>query len=147
MSQVNFHFLHRQFVLKNRKELKVFISTIFKKKKRNLVRLQVIFCSDAFLLDINQQFLQHDYYTDVITFNLGTEDSIDAEIYISIDRVKDNAQSLGKSFKEEIHRVIFHGALHLCGYKDKLKRDKEEMRREENRLLDLYFNTNQHRST
>lgn len=147
MSQVKFHFHHQQFVLKNRRALKAFISAVFKEKKQNLTRLQIVFCSDTFLLDINQQFLQHDYYTDVITFNLGTKNSIEGEIYISVDRVKDNAESLEKSFKEEIHRVIFHGVLHLCGYKDKLKKDKEEMSGEENRLLDLYFKTNNYRST
>jgi rRNA maturation RNase YbeY len=87
-----------------------------------------IFTSDKRLLEINRQFLQHDYYTDIITFDLSDSKSTKAEVYISIDRVKENTRIHGTSFKSELHRVIFHGVLHLCGYKDKTKKEKEEMR-------------------
>jgi len=90
------------------------------------------------LLEINQQFLNHDFYTDIITFDLSEKDSTQAEIYISIDRVKDNAKSLGTSFKSEIHRVIFHGALHLCGYKDKPGVEQVKMRQKEEFYLSKY---------
>jgi rRNA maturation RNase YbeY len=84
--------------------------------------------------------LQHNYYTDIITFDLSeTSVLITGEIYISTDRVRDNAIKLGVSFKEEIHRVIFHGALHLCGYKDKTPRHVREMRAAEDSYLELYF--------
>ncbi len=147
MPVINFYFSYRQFALKNRKELKLFISDTFKAERKNAVSLQYIFCSDAYLLAINRQYLQHDYYTDIITFNLGTEKNIEGEIYVSIERVRENAQLMQTSFKEELHRVIFHGILHLCGHKDKLKSEKEEMRRKEDRLLQLYFNNNKNRST
>ncbi|HRN55423.1 MAG TPA: rRNA maturation RNase YbeY [Agriterribacter sp.] len=140
MPLINFHFPYRQFALKNRKALQLFISSTFKAERKKLVSLQCIFCSDASLLTINRQYLQHDYYTDIITFNLGTETAIEGEIYISIERVKENALLLQTSFTEELHRVIFHGVLHLCGHKDKLKREKQEMRRKEDCLLQLYFN-------
>ena len=147
MHDINFYFPYRQFALKSRKELKLFISDTFKAEKKKIASLQCIFCSDEYLLAINQQYLQHDYYTDIITFNLGTDENIEGEIYISVERVKDNARLMHTSFKEELHRVVFHGILHLCGYKDKLKKEKEEMRRREDRLLHLYFNKTKHRST
>lgn len=140
MPSIYFYFPYQQFTLKNRKELKRFILQTFKAENRHLHTLQYIFCSDADLLAINKQYLKHDYYTDIITFNLGTNNNIEGEIYISVERVKENAQLLNTSFKEELHRVIFHGVLHLCGYKDKLKRDKNEMRLKEDRLLQQYFN-------
>lgn len=140
MPAIYFYFPYQQFTLKNRKELKRFILQTFKTENTHLHTLQYIFCSDADLLAINKQYLKHDYYTDIITFNLGTNNNIEGEIYISVERVKENAQCLNTSFKEELHRVIFHGVLHLCGYKDKLKREKNEMRLKEDRLLQQYFN-------
>jgi probable rRNA maturation factor len=92
------------------------------------------------LLNLNQQFLKHDFYTDIITFDLSTTGKAkEGEIYISIDRVRDNAKKLNTSFNKELHRVIFHGALHLCGYKDKNKIQQQEMRKWENYYLELYF--------
>ena len=100
----------------------------------------IIFCTDEYLLDINRRFLQHDYYTDIITFNLsGNPKTIEGEIYISVDRINENASSNGVSKKEELHRVIFHGVLHLCGYKDKLQEEKAKMTSAENRHLKMYF--------
>jgi rRNA maturation RNase YbeY len=91
---------------------------------------------------MNRDFLQHDYYTDIITFGLSEKNQpIEAEIYISIDRVKDNALSLGVAYKEEMLRVIFHGALHLCGYKDKTKSEISAMRAKEDQYLQLFAKT------
>jgi rRNA maturation RNase YbeY len=88
---------------------------------------------------MNQQFLDHDTYTDIITFDLSeTKELKLGEIYISIDRVKENAVKFGNEYTDELHRVIFHGALHLCGFKDKAKADKEEMRRQEDKCLQKY---------
>lgn len=119
-------------------KLKAFISTIFKKEGKALANLTYVFCSDEYLLDINRRFLNHDYYTDVITFDISeTKLETEGEIYISIDRVKDNAKTLTETYGREMLRVIFHGALHLCGYKDKSKQQKMEMRKME----DLYLNS------
>jgi rRNA maturation RNase YbeY len=126
--------------LKERARLKLFIEKLFKLEKKRLGNLSYIFCSDEHLLGINKDFLNHDFYTDVITFDLSSSKlEIEGEVYLSVDRIKDNAKQHGVSFKEELHRVIFHGALHLCGYKDKNKPDQQQMRSAENKNLQLYF--------
>ncbi|HVU85535.1 MAG TPA: rRNA maturation RNase YbeY, partial [Puia sp.] len=123
-----------------RGHLKSFISTLFKKEGKKLDEISYIFCSDDYLLEINRQYLKHDYYTDIITFGLSEPGQpINAEIYISVDRIKDNAREFKTSFKRELHRVIFHGALHLCGYKDKKKEDQQVMRKMEDKYLTQYF--------
>ena len=136
---IHFFFQKPVASLKQRNQLKRFLLTIFKKEKHSLNSLTYIFCSDDELLEINRQFLKHDYFTDIITFNLAPKNApIEGEVYISIDRVKDNALLLGTNIKEELHRVIFHGALHLCGYKDKKIADQAEMRKAEDRYIKLY---------
>ncbi len=116
--------------------LKKFISAQALKEAKKKLHITYVFCSDDYLLNMNKQFLEHNYYTDIITFPLSeTEKEIEAEIYISIDRVKDNAAKFKTDFLEEFHRVIFHGVLHLMGYKDKSKPDKETMRKKENEWL------------
>ncbi len=138
-SKICFFFEHNSFSLQHRTELKVFIETLFQKERKKLASINYIFCSDKRLLEINQQFLRHDYYTDIITFDFSETDATQAEIYISIDRVKDNAKTESVSFKSELHRVIFHGALHLCGYKDKKKGERKIMREKEGLYLSKYF--------
>ena len=139
-SNVHFHFLKKANSLSNRTRLKSFIASLFKKEKIKLEHIDYIFCSDDYLLEINRQHLQHDYYTDIITFGLSDPDQpVNAEVYISIDRIRDNARQFHTAIKEEIHRVIFHGALHLCGYKDKKAEDQELMRKMEDKYLRLYF--------
>ena len=93
--------------------------------------MNYIFCSDKRILEINRQFLNHDYYTDIITFDLSESAQITAEIYISLDRVRDNAKTQATTLQSELHRVIFHGALHLCGYGDKTKAEIKVMRGKE----------------
>lgn len=140
MQQINFYFLDRDPALKSRKHLKLFIQGIFKTEKKKLGSLSYIFCSDEHLLGINKEFLNHDFYTDVITFDLGSKGAdIFGEVYLSVDMIKENAKKEGVSFNEELHRVIFHGALHLCGFKDKTKPSKRLMRLAENKYLSLYF--------
>jgi probable rRNA maturation factor len=135
---IQFHLL-KAISLRDRTRLKAFLRLLFQKEKVKLAELQYIFCSDDRLLEINKQFLNHDYYTDIITFNLsGANQPINAEIYISVDRVRENALEFSSSLQKELHRVIFHGALHLCGYKDKTSNDKAEMRKMEDRYLEMY---------
>jgi len=137
---VQFFFTQHNIYFTKRTALKKFIQDIFKKEKRSLRKLTYIFCSDNYLLGINKAHLQHNYYTDIITFDLSdTPRKIIGEIYISTDRVRDNAASLGVSIKNELHRVIFHGALHLCSYKDKTQKQKNEMRGKEEEYLQAYF--------
>jgi len=140
MQKIHFYSLDRKCTLKDRKQLKAFIERLFLMEKKILGSLSYIFCSDEHLLGINKEFLKHDFYTDVITFDLGSsKNEIEAEVYLSIDRIKDNAKHAGVTFTEEIHRVIFHGALHLCGYKDKKNKEIVQMRQAEKKYLDLYF--------
>jgi len=140
MKRVTFRYADRKLALLGKTTIQSFVETIFKREKKKLAHINYVFCSDAYLLNINRDFLAHDYYTDIITFGLSEPDQpVEAEIYISIDRVKDNANQLGISFKEEMLRVIFHGALHLCGYKDKKKSESALMREKENHYLSTYL--------
>jgi probable rRNA maturation factor len=127
--------------LQNRKALKTFIPQLFKKEAKTFEALTYIFCSDEYLLNVNKNFLQHDFYTDIITFDLSESKTTPTigEIYISVDRVKENAITHKTTFELELHRVIFHGALHLCGYKDKTKKDALLMRDKEDDCLSMYF--------
>lgn len=137
---VHFHFLEPGLTLSDRSRLKLFIRSLFKKERKRLAGLNYIFCSDDYLLDINKQYLQHDYYTDIITFDLSEPGQpINAEIYISVERVRDNARQFNSTLKQEIHRVIFHGALHLCGYGDKKPKEAILMRKMEDKYLSGYF--------
>ena len=132
---IRFHFL-KKISLPNRQIVKATLVTLFKKEGKTLGELQYIFVSDVRLLEINQQFLQHDFYTDIITFPLsGPRQPISGEIYISVDRVRENAREFDGTLKEELLRVIFHGALHLCGYKDKTASQQKKMRQMEERYL------------
>jgi len=135
LQQVNFHYADRRLTIPGKNQIKQCVLYIFKKEKVSLDRLNYVFCSDQYLLQINKQFLNHDFYTDIITFDLSDTNKTIGEIYISLDRVKDNATQNGVPFKEELVRVIFHGALHLCGYKDKKKVDIQLMRKKEDYYL------------
>jgi rRNA maturation RNase YbeY len=136
---IQFHFL-LPVSFTQRTLVKEVIRDLFRKEKTRLKQLQYIFCSDEYLLQINKEHLQHNYYTDIITFDLSDEpDAVTGEIYISIDRVKDNAQNYEVTFKQELLRVIFHGALHLCGYKDKSEKDQVTMRKAEDKYLHYYL--------
>ncbi len=139
MANINFRSGDRAFAFPNKTFIKAFIEKLIKKEGHVLSEINYIFCSDEFLLNMNRDFLQHDYYTDIITFGLSEKNKpIEAEIYISIDRVKENALSLGVSYKEEMLRVIFHGALHLCGFKDKTKSEISTIRDKEDQYLQLF---------
>jgi rRNA maturation RNase YbeY len=140
MATIEFFFPAKNISLRSRNGLKQYLKKIFKQEGRSLGQLSYVFCSDEFLLEMNRNHLQHDYYTDIITFDLSDDSSpVIGEIYISIDRVRDNAAQLKTSINQELHRVIFHGALHLCGYKDKKVKDKQAMRAAEDICLKAYF--------
>ena len=136
---INFYF-EQKVTLKNRKQLKLFIASVFKGEGKALSSLNYIFCNDEALLKINKQYLGHDYYTDIISFDLSETkaDPTIGEIYISVDRVKENAKDLSVPLSQELHRVIFHGALHLCGDKDKTAKQQKLMRTKEGLYLTKY---------
>lgn len=134
---VRFNFLTKT-ILRDRSILKLVIKELFIKEKKILERLDYIFCDDAYLLDLNRSFLNHDYYTDIITFDMSLTDQIVGEIYISVDTVRLNSERFKTTFSSELHRVIFHGALHLCGYGDKSRMEVKQMRSLEDRYLKKY---------
>lgn len=110
------------------------VAAQYSKKTGNI---NYIFCDDERILEMNKDFLQHDYYTDIITFDYSSEKQISGDIFISIDTVKSNAEGLKTSFEEELHRVIIHGILHLCGQDDKTDESQAEMTEKENNALNL----------
>jgi rRNA maturation RNase YbeY len=133
---VSFHNADVKFTLPEKPKFKTYLTDNCKRESGKSLSLSVIFCSDEHLLGINRQFLQHDYYTDIITFPLQeTGKKIEAELYISIDRVADNATKQKSTFEQEMQRVIFHGVLHLIGYKDKSKKDIQLMRAKEDEWI------------
>ncbi|MDR1593105.1 MAG: rRNA maturation RNase YbeY [Prevotellaceae bacterium] len=126
------------FPFKGKKlSVKTQIMSLIAKENRNAGDLSFIFCTDNFLLDINKKHLDHDYYTDVITFDYSVENIVSGDIFISVERVTENAAEFGVSFYHELSRVMYHGVLHLCGYGDKSDDEKQTMREKE----DFYLTT------
>lgn len=99
--------------------------------------ITVIFCSDEYLLTMNKTYLNHDYYTDIITFDYTEGDVLSGDLFISLDRVRENAFNMGLAFEDELHRVCVHGLLHLCGYRDKSVDEESAMRSKEDDMLIL----------
>jgi rRNA maturation RNase YbeY len=126
------------FQVPNATRFKRFLEHVVKVEKRTLEGINYVFCSDEYLLQINQKFLKHNYLTDIITFDLSSGSAISSEIYISIDRVRENAMNYHTSIKKELYRVMIHGVLHLVGYKDKTKSESEKMRSKEEHYLQLF---------
>ncbi len=146
MNTINFRFHEVKCTLLHRAVLKKQLLNLFKSYHTVVDTVDYIFCSDDYLLEINRTYLNHDYYTDIITFDLSTHHILSSEIYISIDRVKENAKFYKSSFQNEIIRVISHGALHLCGLKDKKATDIKTMRLAEKNFINR-FNKNVSRPT
>ncbi len=124
------------FTLKDKLLLRSFLPTIFIQENIDFASVSYVFCSDGYLLTLNKRYLDHDTYTDILTFTFSEANlPIISEIYISIDRVKENSKNLKVQFKEELHRVMIHGILHLCGYSDHTAELKQEMRKKEDFYL------------
>ena len=104
---------------------------------RKIGDINIIFCSDNYILDVNMKYLQHDYFTDIITFDYCEKDILSGDLFISIDSVRENALFYGTEFPEELNRVMVHGVLHLIGYDDHTEEDIKTMRSKENYYLDL----------
>jgi rRNA maturation RNase YbeY len=137
---VHFHFADLRFLFPKRTEAKEIILELIDKEGKEVQEINYIFCTDTYLLQLNKSFLKHDTLTDIITFHYHAKDApVHSDIYISVERVKENAGLFGVHFLHELYRVLFHGALHLCGYKDKTKKDKQAMRSKEDFYLE-HFN-------
>ena len=121
--------------LKNKRLLKSWIAKVADSYGLKTGDLAYVFCSDDRILEVNKEFLQHDYYTDIITFDYDEDDIISGDLVISLDTVKSNAELFHKNYDEELHRVIIHGILHLCGINDKGPGEREIMEAAENKAL------------
>ena len=140
LNQIKFNYLYHEFSFSERTRLKNFLVNMFKKEGFKIDSINYIFCSDEYLLELNKVNLNHNTYTDIITFPYSkNNEPIVADIFISVERVKENSKIFSTNFKEELHRVIFHGALHLCGYKDKSHAEIQQMRKMESLYLKKYF--------
>lgn len=120
-------------------QLQAWLKEIAKKHKKKIGEINYVICSDEYLLKINQDFLDHDFYTDIITFDYSEGEILNGEIYISADRVRDNAISNREKIKVEMIRVMAHGILHMIGFQDKKKKEVEEMRKNEALCISLFF--------
>lgn len=114
------------------------IEQTIQKEKKKTGEISFIFCSDEYLLEINRSYLDHDYYTDIITFDYVENGEISGDIFISVDRVQDNAEKFQVSFDNELNRIMIHGVLHLCGYKDKAVNEKKLMTSKEDYYLGMH---------
>jgi rRNA maturation RNase YbeY len=136
---IRFHQL-MTVTLINRTRLKDFLRKMIAREGKKLVTIDFIFCSDKYLQRINKEYLDHDDLTDIITFELSESGTaLTSEIYISVERVKENAAIFKSSMQKELHRVMFHGVLHLCGYGDKTAKEKMVMKGKEDQYLQKYF--------
>ena len=137
---IYFFFNGVKLSLRNRRKLKEFLVSIFRWEKVKLHSLNFVFSTDKAVRSINKEFLNHDYFTDIITFCLSEKGQpVVADIYISVDRIRDNALLEKETFQRELHRVVFHGALHLCGYGDKSGEEIKRMRKREDHYLGRYL--------
>lgn len=126
------------FDLKNKLKVKKWISDIIKAQNKKVGDISYLFCDDAYLIEVNRTYLDHDTYTDIITFDYVEDDLISGDIMISVERVKENAQLFNTSFNQELHRVIIHGILHLLGQGDKTDKQAAQMRKKEEAALALW---------
>ncbi len=140
MAKISFSYQQAYSGPAQKNKLRDFLVGLAGREGFGIDELGYVFCSDPYLLQINRDYLSHDDYTDIITFDLReTPGAIRGEIYISLDRIRENARAFGQPVSRELHRVIFHGLLHLCGYKDKLKAQRDTMRQKEDFYLRKYF--------
>ena len=140
MRSIHFFTEDTGFVLKQKMILRRWITLTIEENHKKLQAINYIFTSDKYLLKINKEYLGHDTLTDIITFDQSYDSCLlVADIYISVDRVKDNSKNFNNSFTDELHRVMIHGILHLLGFSDKRKSEKKEMRKRENHYLALLF--------
>ena len=140
MTNIRFFKEDIHFTLKNKTKIRQWITATIHHHQKKIQSINYIFTSDNYLLTINKEYLNHNTFTDIITFdNSSNPEHIETDIFISIQRVKANSNQLKISFTEELHRVMIHGILHLLGYKDKTTTERNEMRKKENHYLALRF--------
>ena len=139
MYLTNFFSEDKKFNLPQKNKVRSLIKKVCQSEKKKLGFINCVFCSDEYLLKINKKYLKHDTYTDIITFDYAEQtDNIEGDLYVSLDRINENAQKYKVDKNEELLRIIIHGLLHLIGYSDKSKKEKLMMSEKENKYLSLY---------
>lgn len=134
---ISYFFEDTDFVFKGKTINNRWLRLVAKSEIRRLGQITIIFCSDNYILDINQKYLGHDYFTDIITFDYCEGDRLSGDLFISVDSVRENSIEFGTDFKDELNRVIVHGILHLIGYDDSSEEEIAQMRSKENYYLSL----------
>lgn len=134
---INFNY-ELSFQLDNEERYSQWIQDVIISERKELGEINYIFCDDEYLLNINKQYLDHDYYTDVISFDYTDDYVISGDVFISIDRVRENARDYNVEFEKELKRVIIHGVLHYCGYSDKSEAEEQLMRNKEEEKIRLF---------
>ena len=134
---ISYYFQDTDFKFRDRRRTNEWLKLAAESEIRRIGNISIIFCSDNYVLDINQKYLQHDYFTDIITFDYCEEDRLSGDLFISVDSVRENSVEFGTEFKDELNRVIIHGLLHLIGYDDHTEKDIKLMRSKENYYLSL----------
>jgi len=127
-----------EFKLENEDQFSSWISNVILSENKKEGDINYIFCDDEFILEINKKYLNHDYYTDIISFDYSVGNELHGDIFVSIDRVRDNASDFNVTFDEELKRVLIHGILHYCGYKDKSEEEEFLMRRKEDDKIKMF---------
>ncbi len=138
MKNILFYTENVNYVLPHKNKIRELLNLLAKEEKKEIGQLTYIFCSDEYLLEINKQYLHADYLTDVITFDYCQKEFVSGDIFISVDRVKENSVLFSQSYFDEMLRVVVHGLLHLCGYKDKKEKEQQQMRKKENYYIEKY---------
>ena len=134
---ISYYFEDTDFIFKGKTLNNKWLKLVAESEIRRIGDISIIFCSDNYILDVNQKYLNHDYFTDIITFDYCEGDKLSGDLFISVDSVMENSVEYGTEFKDELNRVIVHGILHLIGYDDHNKKDIEVMRKKENYYLSL----------
>lgn len=137
---IAYFFQDTDFKFENRRFNNRWLKLVAENENRKLGNVNIIFCSDDYVLDVNMKYLKHDYYTDIITFDYCDKNILSGDLFISVDSVKYNSAFYNSGFDEELHRVIVHGLLHLIGYDDHTDDDNKEMRAKENFYLEMRNN-------
>jgi probable rRNA maturation factor len=127
-----------QFKLSKKSDYSIWLTKVVQSENKRVGDINYIFCNDDFLIQINQQYLEHDTLTDIISFDYSVGNELHGDVFISIERVRENATDFKVSFEDELRRVMVHGVLHYCGYKDKTLEDEKQMRQKEDEKIKLF---------
>lgn len=132
---ISFNFVETKDIISQKNKIKSWIKNVVEKKGKSIGDISYIFCDDEYLLEINKTYLEHDFFTDIITFDYSDKEKVAGDLFISIDRVRENSLTHNEKFENELHRVIIHGVLHLLGLKDKTEKQAKQMRKTEEECL------------